>query len=479
MVRDQALALSGLLEPRGGRAVASTRRSPRASGRRRSTASGPGRPARATDRYRRGLYTFWRRTDPYPSMATFDAPSRETLHGPAGPDQHAAAGARDAQRPGLRRGRPGPGPADRRGGRGRRPRTGSASASGSAWAGPPRPRQVEVAARRSSDASTTSTAASPTRPRAMATDPLGPLPPGMDPAELAAWTAVANVLLNLDGVLTKGLISWTCTSQAWQRAQTRRQFLKDSQAGPGGASPCSALARPRRERRLAADAVGQSARPPRPPHFAPKAKRVIYLHMSGGAAAARPVRLQARAGQAPHAALPRLVAQGPAVRLHQGASQAARHPVQVRAARPVGAWISELAAPPRRASPTTWPSSGRCGPTSSTTPRPSCSCTPARRGRRGRDGLVGHLRPRLREREPAGLRRPDQRRHRPDRRQGPLEQRLPAVRLPGRAVPHGRRPDPVRQRPAGHGPRHPPPQPRRPAAAQRATSSSSSATRRR
>jgi hypothetical protein len=40
--------------------------------------------------------------------------------------------------------------------------------------------------------------------RALATDPLGPLPAGMDPAELAAWTAVANVLLNLDGVLTKG-----------------------------------------------------------------------------------------------------------------------------------------------------------------------------------------------------------------------------------------------------------------------------------
>jgi len=29
------------------------------------------------DRFRRGLYTFWRRTSPYPSMASFDAPSRE------------------------------------------------------------------------------------------------------------------------------------------------------------------------------------------------------------------------------------------------------------------------------------------------------------------------------------------------------------------------------------------------------------------
>ncbi len=29
------------------------------------------------DRYRRGLYTYWRRTSPYPSFLTFDAPSRE------------------------------------------------------------------------------------------------------------------------------------------------------------------------------------------------------------------------------------------------------------------------------------------------------------------------------------------------------------------------------------------------------------------
>jgi hypothetical protein len=39
---------------------------------------------------------------------------------------------------------------------------------------------------------------------AMATDPLGPLPAGMDAAEVAAWTVVANVLLNLDAVMMKG-----------------------------------------------------------------------------------------------------------------------------------------------------------------------------------------------------------------------------------------------------------------------------------
>ena len=38
----------------------------------------------------------------------------------------------------------------------------------------------------------------------LATEPLGPLPENLSVAEAAAWTSVANVLLNLDGVLTKG-----------------------------------------------------------------------------------------------------------------------------------------------------------------------------------------------------------------------------------------------------------------------------------
>ena len=37
----------------------------------------------------------------------------------------------------------------------------------------------------------------------LATDPLGPLPNGLDAERAAAWTAVANVLLNLDAVLVK------------------------------------------------------------------------------------------------------------------------------------------------------------------------------------------------------------------------------------------------------------------------------------
>ncbi len=46
--------------------------------------------------------------------------------------------------------------------------------------------------------------ADPAAARLLATEPLGPLTDGFDPAEMAAWTTLANVLLNLDGVLTKG-----------------------------------------------------------------------------------------------------------------------------------------------------------------------------------------------------------------------------------------------------------------------------------
>jgi hypothetical protein len=33
--------------------------------------------SKGEDRYRRGIYTNWRRSNPYPSMTTFDAPNRE------------------------------------------------------------------------------------------------------------------------------------------------------------------------------------------------------------------------------------------------------------------------------------------------------------------------------------------------------------------------------------------------------------------
>ena len=38
----------------------------------------------------------------------------------------------------------------------------------------------------------------------MATDPIGPLPKDANATDLAAWTAVASTLLNLDETITKG-----------------------------------------------------------------------------------------------------------------------------------------------------------------------------------------------------------------------------------------------------------------------------------
>jgi hypothetical protein len=74
-VRDQALAVSGLLsrkqygpsvmppQPKGTwQVIRNVMR---------------WRPSEGEDRYRRGLYTFWRRSSPFPSMLTFDSPSRE------------------------------------------------------------------------------------------------------------------------------------------------------------------------------------------------------------------------------------------------------------------------------------------------------------------------------------------------------------------------------------------------------------------
>jgi hypothetical protein len=79
MVRDQALALSGLLvEQLGGRPV----RPYQPSGIWEAVAfKGSNteyfKPDSGDALYRRSLYTFWKRTAPPPSMATFDAPSRE------------------------------------------------------------------------------------------------------------------------------------------------------------------------------------------------------------------------------------------------------------------------------------------------------------------------------------------------------------------------------------------------------------------
>ncbi len=201
MVRDQALALAGLLSPKlGGPSVYP----PQPDGLWRVAFNG-GENAYKTsageDRYRRGLYTIWRRTMPYPAMATFDAPSREsctlrrqptntplqafvTLNDPCFVECAQALARRI-----LREG-------------------GADAAARLRWAlqlatARPAAEPQLVSLRRLLDSELARYRSDTKAATQLASSPIQPLFPNNDPAELAAWTVVANVLLNLDSVLTK------------------------------------------------------------------------------------------------------------------------------------------------------------------------------------------------------------------------------------------------------------------------------------
>lgn len=74
-VRDQALASTGLLSPK---LYGPSVMPPQPDGIWQSPYSGDKWvTSEGENRYRRSLYTYWKRTAPYPSMITFDAPSRE------------------------------------------------------------------------------------------------------------------------------------------------------------------------------------------------------------------------------------------------------------------------------------------------------------------------------------------------------------------------------------------------------------------
>lgn len=75
-IRDQALFVSGLLSQKMlGPSVKPPR--PNLGLRAAFGGSTDWSVSSGEDKYRRGLYTYWQRTIPYPSMDTFDAPSRE------------------------------------------------------------------------------------------------------------------------------------------------------------------------------------------------------------------------------------------------------------------------------------------------------------------------------------------------------------------------------------------------------------------
>ncbi|MBX3393025.1 MAG: DUF1553 domain-containing protein [Phycisphaeraceae bacterium] len=153
------------------------------------------------DRYRRGLYTFIRRTSPHPSMVAFDAPSREitctrrprtstplqaltTLNDPAFVEM-AAALARRAIDEG-----------------GNDPRSRAAYAMKLCLAREPTPREIERLLALYQDQLN---AYESDRSAAGQVASYGPAGAGglHDHAQIAAWTIVANVLLNLDETLTR------------------------------------------------------------------------------------------------------------------------------------------------------------------------------------------------------------------------------------------------------------------------------------
>ena len=198
-IRDQALAAAGLL----GRAMYGEPVRPPQPSLGLNAAFGGStdwKTSAGEDRYRRGIYTSWRRSNPYPSMATFDAPNREvcTLRRPrTNTPLQALVTLND------------PVYVEAAQGLARLIVAADGSTAEKAEFGlrrcvirPAKEEEIAAVVQLYEDMKT-EYSADPEAAMKLATDPLGPLPEGANAAEYAAWTVVANVLLNLDEILAK------------------------------------------------------------------------------------------------------------------------------------------------------------------------------------------------------------------------------------------------------------------------------------
>ena len=199
MIRDQALFIGGLLstdqfgppvrppQPKMGLSAAFGSRI-------------DWETSQGADKYRRGLYTNWRRSNPYPSMITFDAPNREvctvrrprsntplqalvTLNDPVYIEAAQGLARRIAGREGS-------------------PESKVDWAFRAALIRPPSEAERKRLAALYQD-SVREYEKNPAQAREMAVHPLGDPGEGADFADLAAWTVVGNVILNLDEVFLK------------------------------------------------------------------------------------------------------------------------------------------------------------------------------------------------------------------------------------------------------------------------------------
>ena len=198
-VRDQALAVGGLLSRK---MYGPPVRPPRPNMGLNAAFGGALDWATSTgeDMHRRALYTEWRRTAPYPSMVTFDAPNREvctlrrnrsntplqalvTMNDPVYIEAAQALA--------------------------RRMIAGGATTQEKVRTGfrltltrqPSEKETQRLIALH--DAVLPSYRKDEKKALEMATNPIGPVPKGADVADLAAWTTVANTLLNLDETVMK------------------------------------------------------------------------------------------------------------------------------------------------------------------------------------------------------------------------------------------------------------------------------------
>ncbi|MCA9145591.1 MAG: DUF1553 domain-containing protein [Planctomycetaceae bacterium] len=199
MIRDQSLFASGLLSDR----MYGPPVKPPQPNIGLSAAFGGGidwTTSDGDDRYRRGLYTTWRRSNPYPSMAAFDAPNREvctitrdrtntplqalvTLNDPVYIEAAQALSRRIASS-------------------GETTEAKLTHGFRICLARPPSDAELSrlVSLYNSTYAEFKD---APEQAMKMATDPLGSVPEGSDVIALAAWTVVGNVLLNLDEMFLK------------------------------------------------------------------------------------------------------------------------------------------------------------------------------------------------------------------------------------------------------------------------------------
>jgi hypothetical protein len=204
MIRDNALAVSGLLNRKvGGASV----RPYQPAGLWEQVAFGGGFSSqtyvqsKGADLYRRGMYVYWKRSLPYPSLVAFDAPNREVcvdqrprtntplqalvlLNDPVFVEAARNLGQRVMKE----------GPKDTAGR--------LTFAFRLVTARTPAPREVEVLTRIFEKQLATYQADSKA---ALALVSVGesPRPADLNVGELAAWTAVGNVLLNLDETITR------------------------------------------------------------------------------------------------------------------------------------------------------------------------------------------------------------------------------------------------------------------------------------